>query len=801
MFGSAPQFMSSLMPWTTNDFRELEVAINTLAMQADYENRRWAQKWFEAHQFVLGNQSFKWSRQFDFAIDTDFLKNGGDARRNAQTNMSRVVLESLASALYSQLGELVFETKYDATSRGTRLVKVLEAIAECYNERLAMHEELDLGSTTGTLYSKAYAKVWFDKRAGGRFRRPKQQPSKQPKMTTRQEVDPLTGESVTVAVPVLGPDGQPVMYDTFENVVGPDGKPIWEWAPAGDAELEFCTPFEVNRDGSAKTFKKSKWIQHIRVMDEDDFFEEFEGEPGIIEEEFRKIKGGVINANMRNMAFRHFLRAMYSSPPTLDFNGQMSMSTMLSLRNKVLVIEHYDRPSQGHKMRPKPWLKEGRRAITANGRLFLVSTPQYRTAGRADGWHPFLEFKWLGLPPSAQATGPMSDTVAKNREINLTDTLQSLSMQRSAGAHVLVNELSGLDKNKLTGEPGMTHYVTGDPSNAVHFAADKNPIPSAVVNYRQQQKEDIYEVSAALDGQRGERLPNEKSGYHARINEERERKRISKAEANWHNVVSGIYMKLFSCLQQNVVRFDQSVVARLVRSAEGEISEADVMDFLNGPLDFGVDAKVKWGSMRLKSHATQIADAQEMLANQVVAQRLITDPGVVDNLMDFMGITVLRDVTSVHRDRARRENARFYDLINVKNPQQLAQHIATMPVVLWQDDDMVHLIEHVRDFLTNEEKYLRNPALMRAWDVHFVHHEQNHKAKLAEQSPYVASQAQVMVNNAATVGAQPKNLMDELNAFRQQKLMQAAQQQRGNAPNATDAKREPAEADNKGGEK
>ena len=795
----SPGFSSTLMPWMTNNYRQLETALNTLAIQADFENRRWAQKWFESFQFLIGNQNFRWSREYDYAIDSDFLSRGGVTGPDAQTNMTRVVVEALASSLFAQIGDLVFETRYDASSRGNRLKKLLEGMGLTYNERLDLEDTFDLASIILAIYAIMYYKVDWSPLAGQRFKRPKQQVVQVPRMSTRKEQDPVTGEQVTGPYPVLGPDGQPEMMDSWQNVVGPDGRPIWEWATNGDVDVRAMTPFEVNRDRTT-SFNRIKWIHGVEVMDYDEFLSMIERDPGVIEENVMKVRPGVVAQNMRGMAMRHFMRAMFSTPGTINFTGQMGSTSMMTLRNKVLVIDHHDRPTEGSKYLPTPWLKEGRRCVTANGRLVAVSTPKYRVLGKATGWHPYEEARWLGIPPSSLATGPVTDTIAKNREINLTDTLHSLAVQRTAGAHVLVNELSGLDKEKLDGEPGKAHYVTGDPNQAIAFVSDRNPVNPATVRYREIQKDDIYQVSAALESERGEKSTGETSGYHARIREERSRKRISKAENSFYRATAGVYIKIFACVQQNAARLDPDVVARIIRSCDAEVTEGDVMDFLNGPIDFGVDVRLKYGSMRLRSHATEIADIQEAMANPVIAQRLMQDPGVVDSYLDFIGVKALRDLGSVHRESARRENARFYDLVNVRDPAALQAYLPDLPTVLWEHDDMVHLIEHIRDFVKNEEKYRRNPLLMRLHKIHCAWHEQNLKAKQDEQSPYLATQAPMMVQNAEQIAAAPKNVIQELTEFKTRKAQEAAammQQRPAGERDQAKADEEPAPAKQK----
>lgn len=763
---------SLVSPWTTGDIEELEGAVSSLAVQADFTNRRWAQKWFENFQFVLGNQNLRWSRQYDFAIDTDFLNQSHSNEKKSQTNISRTVVESLSAMIYSQLPELHFKASYDGTSKGARLARTLENIKESYDERLNLHEEFDSASVMFVMYSKVYTKVSWNKVSGGTFKRPKQQEIQTPKMTTRAERDPVTQEQVTVPVPTLDAEGNPEMVVSYDNVIGEDGQIVMETVDTGDVEVEMCSPFEIRYDPMAKTFAKAKWIQQVRVLDYDDFMVEFSGEEGTIEANIENIQGGVISAPVKHMAIRHFLRIMFATPPTLDFSGQMNLSSLMLLKNKVLVIEHYDRPSKGHFKNPTPYLARGRRTVLANGKLVLMSTPQYRT-NKNTGWHPYSEAKWLTLSPSNEATGPMADTIAKNRELNLTDSLISLALQRQAGSTLLVNENSGLNKNELTGEPGLVQYVTGDPSGAAAYLADKSPMPNLVHQYREQVKEDIYEISGAQDATRGDRSTGATSGYQARLYEEREKKRTSKAMRNWEGMVGDTYEKIFCCLQQNAVKFDESVVSRIARSSSGDVSQSDIVSFLNGPVDYGVDITINAGSMSTKSKASQMASIAEALQVPGMAERIAADPSMLDKYLDFMEIDVLRDMSSHHRDRASKENGVFSDIKDVRSAQGFEAFKADLPEVAWQDDDMTHLQEHIKEYVSNYDKFKHNAIIMKLWAQHFTQHEQNFKAKQDEQSVYVASRADDMVDRAQQVGAAPKNLMQELTMFQERKKMEA----------------------------
>jgi hypothetical protein len=357
---------------------------------------------------------------------------------------------------------------------------------------------------------------------------------------------------------------------------------------------------------------------------------------------------------------------------------------------------------------------------------------------------------------------------------------------------MLINNASGLDRSKITGEPGEVHEVSGDPSRAASYVADKNPIPAHVTEYRQILKDDIYELSGAKESMRGDASARATSGYMVKLEEERERKRLTRASNNFEAFITGTYEKLFACVQQNAVKMDESVISMIKRSTDGQVSESDIVNFLNGPIDFGVDIGMTSGSMRTKSKATEQANAMEVMALESVQQRLVMDPLVLDEFLEFMDVKVFRDVNSAHKDRARKENTEWMEFNKIKDPMMVQQAAADMPVVIWDDKDEIHLREHQIDFLKNFDNYKRNPNTMHIYHIHCAMHEQNMKAKQGQQDAAAALQAAQM-EAGATAAAQAKSLMNQqpgglantVQTFREAKMAEEAAAIKGQGQMAT----------------
>src|SRR5690606_22275208 len=97
------QLYAPALPW--NVFKAEDLGPKIMSFVEDHEPyfRRWAEVWYENFQFLYGNHSIKWSKRYGFAVDYDFLRRDEPFEMPAQTNLARIITESLASFIFGVL--------------------------------------------------------------------------------------------------------------------------------------------------------------------------------------------------------------------------------------------------------------------------------------------------------------------------------------------------------------------------------------------------------------------------------------------------------------------------------------------------------------------------------------------------------------------------------------------------------------------------------------------------------------------------------------------------------------------------
>ena len=111
----------SHLPWCEDDPDKLGPTIMQFTIDQEPYFSRWCQKWFENYQFVYGVHNITWSKRYDFAIDTDYLRRPSAFTLKSQTNLARVVLEGLASFIYGNVPTWTVETAEESFQKGKSL--------------------------------------------------------------------------------------------------------------------------------------------------------------------------------------------------------------------------------------------------------------------------------------------------------------------------------------------------------------------------------------------------------------------------------------------------------------------------------------------------------------------------------------------------------------------------------------------------------------------------------------------------------------------------------------------------------
>jgi hypothetical protein len=730
------------LPWNCWDPNELGMRLMQYMEDQEPFYARWAETWYQNFQFVYGNQSLRWSRRYGYAVDSDFLRGAPAQNMRAQTNVSRTIAESLASLIYSTLPTWDVEASEESSVKGKRFKKIMQRMLDAYAARLCMDKEFSTAAMAYTVFGQVAQFIDWNPAGGRVMQIPQWQKVNAPIFTDYMAVDPFTGGLLEQPVQAVDAMGQPLFEQKWQPILDAQGRQVNQTRFAGDVRVTTLTPFEYRREIGSQGMHKTKFVQRLRLMDYDEFLDEYGALPGRTKA-WNAVRPVYASPNVYRLAVRHFMRMQMTTPPSLGdvYQRPQSVFRQSTFRNKVLVVDHYDRPHQ------EKW-PVGRRVIVVNGDAVVITTPSYHT-NKLDGWHPFTESQWFNIAPSSIASGPMNDVIQKNRELNIADSLNATALRRNMGSQLLIKNSEGFDPQRLSGEPGISHQVN-DPFGSFRWLHDDMPISPVVATLREQNKEDVYEISGAGDAIRGQRSVGVESGYAQRQMKEREEARLAPARKVFGYMVAGTGEKMWSCLKANVVELDKDVMGYLQRSAAGEYQPQDIVALLSTDVDFGVDVTVDPDTMAARSKATEQATMLEVL-NGPGAVRA-TNPKVLDKVFKFFDLEELRDESAPQRDRAIRENEIFSDMMRLGAN---LEGIST-PIVLFEDDDDIHIAEHTEFLIQNSDEIMRNPQFFAELLQHNERHRLQKEEKLGALPPGTALQTTNMSN--AIAGQPPPNM-------------------------------------------
>lgn len=755
-------------PWNSTDIADIGPTI--MKWMDDHEGfyKRWAETWYNNFQFIYGNQSVRWSRKFGYVSSdnfSDFLPRLPALNQRAQTNLARIVVEALSSMIYANLPEWDVEASDESSVKGKRMKRIVQKILDAYMIRLCADTEIGNAARMYTAFGQFCFKIDWNPSGGHQMEIPRWAKNRAPVMTDFMAPNQATMGLLDIPTQALNSEGQPLFEDRWGPVLDAMGKQIIDKVFAGDVRLRTLTPFCYKRGIESSGMHDTRTVDEVRLLDYDQFLDEY-GQLQGKTRYYNQIQPVYDNPAIYRLAVRHFMRMQFTTPPNMgeSFGRPENVYKASLLRNKVLVVEHYDAPH------PIKW-PLGRKVVVCNGEATHVTVPQYHT-GKMDGWHPYIEGQWLTIAPSSMAIGPLNDVVQKNRELNVADSLIATALRRNMGSQLLVTPGKGFDPQRFTGEPGMIHEVLD--VYGARWLHDDMPLPGVLPQLRQSYKDDVFDVSGAGDALRGDRSPGAPSGYAQRIIEEREERRLSPARKIFEKTVSGAGEKLICCLKTNVVQLDQSVMGYLMRAASGEFTPSDVIAFLSTPLTYGVEIGVEADSMHLRSKATQQATVNDLAGgNPAVQQRLQQNPKALDEFLKFFDAETLRDDSASHRDRAQRENEQFMDMMRLG----AAGMSSGVPVVIEADNDQIHIEDHNDFLIQHAEEILRNQGFFRVILEHINRHQLQAGEKQNALPPGTSLQTGTMMTQAgAQKPPQVAQIFQGTQQIKQQQAQQAATQ-------------------------
>jgi hypothetical protein len=748
-------------PWNQTTPEALGPCLTNFLQNHEPYFRKWAENWYMTMQYVFGQHNFRWSRRNGFAVDFDWLreKRSPSSYVRAYTNIARIAVESLTSGLYSNLPAWDVDAVDDSATAGRRQKKIVGKLLDGLYRTLQCDRDGAAGAFVFAMFGQMAFEAGWNPMSGRVIEQPRYIKSQMPSYTSWMANNPIIqGGLIEAITQAKDPGGRPYLENEWNIARDAAGREIIDRIFTGNPQLNVLTPFEYRRAVGSGGMHKTRYVQIFRLMDYDKWLDIY-GQVGGKTRFFRDVQPVYALTPIYQFALRFYMRMMYVTPPSGEEYGTRWGSTMSGgLKHKVLVVEHFDEPH------PLKW-PEGRRVILGNGACTHITKPDYNTM-KLDGWHPLSEAQWMNAYPSSVASGPMQDLVKKNQELNVMDSFIATAMRRSLGGQYLVKIGSGIDPNRLVGEPGLAHEVT-DPYG-IRILHDELAIPPVVAAIREMQKQDAYDQSGALEAQRG-KSDDGSSGYQTKLFEEREEKRLAPARKAYRSAMAGGGEKMIYALHRNVIKLDDALMGYLISNAAGEFTPQDVMSFLSKPLNIGTQITIVENSMVYKSSASRKADLAQMTQNPAVQQRLTADAKVLDKYLKFFEMDQLRDASSAQRDRAERENETFLDML------RLGQDLEGIPrpVVIYEDDDVIHEDEHTDFIVRYWETVRHNPAFLLEFYTHMERHRLQREEKQAKLMPGGAQLAGQMVSMASQQPTpQPQQVMvDSQIKNMQQKLM------------------------------
>jgi hypothetical protein len=752
------------LPWANTDPRKLGTVISKFVETNDRAMNPWYEKWFTNFQFIYGNHRFQWSKQYGFPLDTDFMSRGMKSiNSRSQTNISRTIFESLVSTLFGDSPDWEAIAMDENVSKNRRFKVIAEKTLSAFYAKLLMEKEVKSFVQNVVAYGVSTFKTDFDLASGSIDEIPQ-----------FQEEDVILHESIANSIDPLGlfnsiveaknDSGMPLSQKRIVPAKGPDGSPLVLRRWSGQPRVRTLTPFEHRRELCAGGAHHARWHQHVNVMDYDQFIQEYGALEGRTEY-FDKVRPGLISNVASSFCIRHFLRMNFLTPQN-DMGYWKSAETAVSndlLKHKIVVIEHYDKPN------PEMW-PEGRLVVVVNGYCTHITKPQYKT-NKMDGWHPFSEAIWMNINPSPMPSGPMDDVIIKNKELDNADSLIDTMMRRNMGAIYLYKDGMGFDTQAVHAEPGQMIGVND--VNGVRILKDDSPIPAVIERLREQKKDDAYEMSGATDAIRGEAQKGVSAGYAFRILEERAQKRVTHVRRSIEFAVGGCGEKLLACLRTNGKAMGADIIGYLMRNASGEFSPPDIKAFIDMPLSYGVDISVRAGSMQAKSKATMQATYLDLIQKVPSLAGRLNDADVLDRVLVEFDADVLRDKSSVHRDKARKENDILLDIA-----QQGPDAMLPLPVVCEKDDHAIHMAEHEAEYVKRFDELQQDEFSLQVWMMHIEMHRYYQKAQVGE----LPSQTMNNIREIVKIGKTnpPKSLQQiQQEGVNLQQKQAGAQQQPG----------------------
>lgn len=288
--------------------------------------------------------------------------------------------------------------------------------------------------------------------------------------------------------------------------------------------------------------------------------------------------------------------------------------------------------------RPNPkWLK-GRTIITAGDQVLYDSPPEIGAraynARWPNRWHPYIRYRWEGMPGSVYGRSLVSKLLPKLKRINSIDataimwrrTVPMGSWILPKGSHVVEDFFSGMPGSVFEYDPRRTMRQEPKPIYPPGF-------PSAILEERATQIAEMEAIAGTQEILRGQRPVGTTSAAMLDLLRKQALASRSPILQSWDESLQATGTAL---LQETIkhVRDDASYLERIRILAREKVSRMSIEKFSGEDLSDNVIVRVDTASMTLQSKEAKAARTVEFLqfATNLTQLPLTLQQQVLDGL-------------------------------------------------------------------------------------------------------------------------------------------------------------------------
>lgn len=508
--------------------------------------------------------------------------------------------------------------------------------------------------------------------------------------------------------------------ETVQTMQGPQevqakdpmtGEVLYDELPLGDVNTEVIEPYRIALDPLATDLHKARWIMEYSIQPLDYITEVY----GKQEEGYTGRVADVKAESQLNNSLQRFANLKNSSG--VKGHAMGSSATEGMPENCAVLKDYYERPTMKY---PK-----GRRVVVANGICLYSGATDFEGPEQGD-WHPYSECRWELVPGRFWGKAPLDPIVEIQKQVNSIDSVIVLTRKTVAIPQKLLPLGCGVPKGSWTGRPGQ-EIEYRDTGGSKPEIIPPSGVDMQVFQEREQRKDDIKNISGAIDILKGDRPPGVTAASALNLLYEVGTGKLFPILDRWKVFVESDQKKQLKLVGRKYKEPRPDFI-RTLKMKNTELSEQEIDRFIGSDLYDNYNVVVEAGSNIPKLQAAKQAQLQEAAQSGTLN---LESPA---NRIEFnrqMGISGFDNDVGADVKRAEWEN----DLL--ENVQQNPQN-AQMAMVMEFDKDDVHIDVH--------EKRMKEPSFMQLpFDVQqaFMTHTNDHKNAQSQKMQEQMIQAQM----------------------------------------------------------